>query len=704
MKISDATHDVVATDPSCERAIAEFEGVGRTRVSAAHTWHEQLIAVGSALSPPALNLALFAVLATIVLCAGVARPMAACAAGPYTLSYSAGPGGAVEGSSAQVVNSSATGTELEGFENVGQWTEYGAGSQSADTANVLHGSASLRLTASPGVDAYSYKNVSVNLSSAAPFRLWFYIPEDPMVATPLIQVKFVTANWAGSLTAEINPAQMVQGWNCVALGASDFIAGGNASWSSTFTTLQLAVYPSDAPCSVSFDTLAEQVVAKPTIAVTFDDGWQTAYEHGYTYMGSKGLAGTMYVVPTVIGEENRFTLAECAEMDGAGWDIANHTWDHPDLTTLTQPQVQSELSKARDWLVSNGFTRAASDVAYPDGAVNSTVLAAMAAEGMRSGRTTKNSDNTLPPLNPYRMNCWFPTTLAECKAHVDQAVNRGSLVVLGFHDLVSTTPANTGQFPVSDFQALIDYIIAKHVAVVRMSDVMSAAYGTASGTMVTAVPAPGYTFVSWSDNGSTNPVRQDMNVTANISTKAIFAPTTVTPVTCTLTYIAGSGGTLSGVTPQTIAYQGSGTTVTAVPNAGYQFTSWSDGLKTATRTDNAVTADMNLTANFVPQPVATTTSLSAPSAVIVKRALKLTGSVSPAAASGQITITMTRLVGLNWVSAGSSTVDLVGGAFAYSFKPKSRGAWRFTATYSGGTAGSTTYLSSTSAAKSVLVL
>jgi len=54
-----------------------------------------------------------------------------------------------------------------------------------------------------------------------------------------------------------------------------------------------------------------------------------------------------------------------------------------------------------------------------------------------------------------------------------------------------------------------------------------------SGTVVTAVPAEGYEFVSWSD-GVTTAARKDTNVTANISVMASFSvipPTTPTPVT-----------------------------------------------------------------------------------------------------------------------------------------------------------------------------
>jgi predicted outer membrane repeat protein len=67
---------------------------------------------------------------------------------------------------------------------------------------------------------------------------------------------------------------------------------------------------------------------------------------------------------------------------------------------------------------------------------------------------------------------------------------------------------------------------------------------------------------------------------------------------CTLTYNAGAGGSISGTTPQTVASGADGAQVTAVPNTGYRFVRWSDDVMTASRTDTNVTADITVTAIF----------------------------------------------------------------------------------------------------------
>ncbi|MDD4624258.1 MAG: InlB B-repeat-containing protein, partial [Bacilli bacterium] len=65
-----------------------------------------------------------------------------------------------------------------------------------------------------------------------------------------------------------------------------------------------------------------------------------------------------------------------------------------------------------------------------------------------------------------------------------------------------------------------------------------------------------------------------------------------------LAYNPSTGGTITGNTIQTVNYGENGTGVTAVPNTGYIFDKWSDGVTTASRTDLNVTSNINVTAIF----------------------------------------------------------------------------------------------------------
>jgi len=136
-----------------------------------------------------------------------------------------------------------------------------------------------------------------------------------------------------------------------------------------------------------------------------------------------------------------------------------------------------------------------------------------------------------------------------------------------------------------------------------------------SGSAVSAVPATGYHFVSWSDSSTINP-RTDANVTANVTVTANFAIDTHI-----LTYTPGTGGSISGVSPQTVNHGGSGSVDSAVPVTGYHFVNWSDGSTVNPRTDMNVTGDVTVTANFaIDTHILTyTQALAAPSPAAVRR-------------------------------------------------------------------------------------
>lgn len=65
-----------------------------------------------------------------------------------------------------------------------------------------------------------------------------------------------------------------------------------------------------------------------------------------------------------------------------------------------------------------------------------------------------------------------------------------------------------------------------------------------------------------------------------------------------LIYTAGTGGTLTGETTQSVEHGADGTTVTAVPDNDYCFVQWSDGSTDNPRTDTNVKADITVTAEF----------------------------------------------------------------------------------------------------------
>jgi uncharacterized repeat protein (TIGR02543 family) len=138
------------------------------------------------------------------------------------------------------------------------------------------------------------------------------------------------------------------------------------------------------------------------------------------------------------------------------------------------------------------------------------------------------------------------------------------------------------------------------------------AYDSASTVQLTAVPAAGYTFTSWSGDltGTTNPVTITMN--ANKTITANFALNAVTTFTLTVNANPPYGGTVTK-SPDAASYDSATVvTVTAIANTGYHFVNWTGAVSGIT---NPVTITMTspkaVTANFISDTISLSISVSA---------------------------------------------------------------------------------------------
>ncbi|WP_165849379.1 InlB B-repeat-containing protein [Candidatus Cryosericum septentrionale] len=166
----------------------------------------------------------------------------------------------------------------------------------------------------------------------------------------------------------------------------------------------------------------------------------------------------------------------------------------------------------------------------------------------------------------------------------------GVQTVSGWATAVSAGPADeAGQ--------TLDFFVTNDNAILFSTQPALAENGTLMYTPAANMNGTATVSISLHDDGGT------ANGGVDTSAPQMFT-ITVTAVndppadTYTLTYTAGTNGTISGTSPQTVNHGTSGTLVTAVPNVGYHFVSWSDGVLTAARTDANVTANINATATF----------------------------------------------------------------------------------------------------------
>lgn len=86
---------------------------------------------------------------------------------------------------------------------------------------------------------------------------------------------------------------------------------------------------------------ADRAVAssQPRVVLTFDDGY--GFDHRILeFLSSQGISASAFV----IGSWAQRNPGLLKEMDALGWDVCNHTQNHPWLTKLTDQQIVEELN------------------------------------------------------------------------------------------------------------------------------------------------------------------------------------------------------------------------------------------------------------------------------------------------------------------------------------------------------------------------
>lgn len=109
----------------------------------------------------------------------------------------------------------------------------------------------------------------------------------------------------------------------------------------------------------------------------------------------------------------------------------------------------------------------------------------------------------------------------------------------------------------------------------------------------------GYTFAGWWTAEEEGMLINPDTVLAIAANHTLYAQWSV--LYYTLSYSALNGGQIEGEVSQSVPHGSDGTAVVAVPDSGYRFAGWSDGVETATRMDQNVEGPIEAMAYFLRQ-------------------------------------------------------------------------------------------------------
>ena len=121
---------------------------------------------------------------------------------------------------------------------------------------------------------------------------------------------------------------------------------------------------------------------KPVV-ISFDDGYRPQFTYALPELRKHGWPGVL----NLKAEGSDLYTSNVEAMIEAGWELASHTIDHSDLTTLGAAGLKRELTESRTTL-RREYGVPVRNFCYPAGRFDSTVIAAVEAAGY-TGATTE---------------------------------------------------------------------------------------------------------------------------------------------------------------------------------------------------------------------------------------------------------------------------------------------------------------------------
>ena len=209
------------------------------------------------------------------------------------------------------------------------------------------------------------------------------------------------------------------------------------------------------------------------VTFIFDDGNDVDYTVMKPVFDKQGEVACSSIISDNIGNTNFLTPAQLIEMEDDGWEILSHSETHPDLTTLNEEQIRTELLDSKQALEAMGLT--INNFVYPFHK-NNEIVRKITKEYYKSARGGPQGINPemleIYSLSSYMIN--VSTKLSSCKSYVDIAENEKKWMIFYLHGANAKNAVNN---PVKFINELIDYIQTKNINIVTVNQALDLLIG-----------------------------------------------------------------------------------------------------------------------------------------------------------------------------------------------------------------------------------
>lgn len=379
---------------------------------------------------------------------------------------------------------------------------------SADTADFVRGSQAAKLT-TPGDGATYYVSGTVPTVDTTGKLLRVVAKVDDISTMANLQLDVCTdstcANgWTWTMQGSVAGSNYFTSgdWAAQTLGFADAVQLGTGPRSS-LAAVRIRIKDTGAPVTVHLQAVEAVTDGTPTfprgvVVLSADDGYSSILL-GKPKLDTYGYPMTAHLIIDRLGLAGRLTLQQALDLQNTGgWELASHAYADAvhgaTFTGVTAAQLDADARAAKAYGIANGF-RGVDLLAYPKGQYGKTsdgvsTTAVLARYFTIGASTVAKTRETYTPADYWRIRRisgistasggYAPANVTQVGGDLDRIVASGGMLVLNFHQLVQSAPADSSQCLVSDFNAIVDGINSRAIPVMTLGEVMRYAITSAS--------------------------------------------------------------------------------------------------------------------------------------------------------------------------------------------------------------------------------
>ncbi|MCM3784323.1 polysaccharide deacetylase family protein [Neobacillus mesonae] len=223
---------------------------------------------------------------------------------------------------------------------------------------------------------------------------------------------------------------------------------------------------------LALSTLSKTNDSGPVVVFVDDDVTDSVLSRWKPIFDLKGIKITLAAVTDNVGTEGKLTLNQLKQLQSEGHEIVSHTKTHPNLTPLTEAQLDKEFGDSYKWLKKNGF-KGADTLVYPYGIDTTNLLVKKVARRYYEHGIDNKASYNLSPIDNFfvgRVDSDY-ATLATLKSRLDTAIQQNGFLVVLTHCWRPDGDINsTGTFSSDKISQFIDYVKSKSVPIMTFGE------------------------------------------------------------------------------------------------------------------------------------------------------------------------------------------------------------------------------------------